>query len=136
MSPSKSIDPAEQREFAVEVVQKLQLRSLSVAGCKSVADLSPLAGMTGLTKLNLARTAVKDLSPLANLPLVELILDDCPKITDVKILANCTSLEVLVLPKQVRDIEFLRNHPKLKFLSYHNAGQPKTEFWKEFDAKK
>jgi serine/threonine protein kinase len=118
------------------VVERLQLRALSLAGCRTVSNLSPLSKMTTLKRLNLARTNVNDLTPLANLPLVELILEDCPKLTDLKTLGDLTTLETLVLPPQAKDIAFLRDHKTLKYLSYHNATQPVAEFWKEVDGKK
>ena len=118
----------------LSLFEGMKLRELWLAGCVHVADLSPLHDMQ-LKVLNLSRTAVSDLSPLAGMPLVELNLDACMKITDFKPLLACASLEKLVLPRNAKDIEFLRKHPKLKSLSYKVTNEPVAEFWADFDRK-
>jgi len=40
------------------------------------------------------------------------------------------------LPKQCKDIEFLRDHPTLKRLSYKKLTETTTAFWAAFDAQK
>ena len=45
-----------------------------------VHDLVPLSGMTKLTLLNLRGTCVSTLSPLAEIPDVEILLDESQKI--------------------------------------------------------
>ncbi|MDC0144352.1 protein kinase [Verrucomicrobia bacterium] len=114
------------------------LQSLTIAFAP-VSDLKPLTGMPlvylylsgtqtkslgplkemPLRALHLDRTPVADLKPLAGLPIKELRLDGCVKLRDLSPLSQCTNLEVLVLPREHGDIEFLRNLPKLKRLSYH-----------------
>ena len=44
-------------------------------------------------------------------------------------------LEAVILPEQCEEIEFLRDHPTLRRLSYKKLTQPVAEFWEEFDAK-
>ena len=112
----------------------MKLRELWLAGCVHVADLSPLRDMQ-LKVLNLNRTAVSDLSPLTGMPLVDLSLDACTKITDFKPLMACNALEKLILPRNAKNIEFLRSHPKLKFLSNKGLSEPAEEFWADFDRK-
>ena len=112
-----------------------RVRSLTLSGCTRVADLSPLQGMP-LQMLNISRTSVSDLSPLAGMPLVELNLDACTKIADFTPLRDIRTLEKLFLPKGAKPIEFLRGHPKLKFLSFKSLSEPVAEFWAEFDRKR
>ncbi|MEO6741950.1 MAG: protein kinase [Chthoniobacteraceae bacterium] len=113
----------------------MKLRELWLSGCTHVSDLSPLRDMQ-LKMLILNRTGVSDLSPLAGMPLVDLSLDGCTKITDLKPLMQCLSLEKLVLPHNAKNIEFLRKHPKLKFLSNRGLAEPVADFWADFDRKR
>ncbi len=119
----------------LSLFQGMKIRELWLAGCAHVTDLSPLRDMQ-LKVLNLNRTGVSDLSSLAGMPLVELNLDACTKITDFKPLMACTSLEKLVLPRNSKNIDFLRKHPKLKFLSAKGLlNEPVAEFWADLDKK-
>jgi Leucine-rich repeat (LRR) protein len=124
------------RNFSdLSVFTGMKLTSLSLGGCGNVKDLKPLEGMQ-LRTLNLSFTGVSDLSPLAGMPLVELNLEGCSRISDFTPLKDCVSLEKLLLPRQARDIGFLRKMPGLKFLSYKGLSQPVKEFWAEFDKRK
>ncbi|MEO6788768.1 MAG: protein kinase [Chthoniobacteraceae bacterium] len=116
----------------LSVFNGLKLRELWLAGCVHVSDLTPLHEMQ-LKVLNLNRTDVSDLSPLAGMQLVDLSLDGCTKITDFRPLMECRSLEKLVLPHNAKKIEFLRSHPKLKFLSNKGLSEPVKEFWADYD---
>ena len=113
----------------------MKLREIWLSGCTHVIDLSPLRDMQ-LKVLNLNRTGVQDLSPLTAMPLVELSLDGCTKITDFSPLKECRSLEKLILPHNAKNIDFLRNHPKLKFLSSKGLSEPAAEFWADFDRRR
>lgn len=124
------------RNFSdLSVFTGMKLTSLSLGGCGNVKDLKPLEGMQ-LRTLNLSFTGVSDLSSLAGMPLVELNLEGCSRISDFTPLKECPSLEKLLLPRQARDIGFLRKMPALKFLSYKGLSQPVKEFWAEFDKRK
>jgi serine/threonine protein kinase len=120
----------------LSVLAGMRLRSLSLAGCRTVRNLQPLQELPELEKLNLARTNVTDLSPLAGLPLVELNLEDCPKLTNFRPLLECRNLEVLFLPKGARNIEYLKEHKSLKILSYRRSNQPVAEFWATYGGKR
>jgi hypothetical protein len=113
----------------------LNLRSLSLAGCVKVTDLTPLRGMQ-LKTLDLSRTGVTDLKPLIGMPLEELTLEGCTGIGDFTPLSECTSLEKLILPRGARQIDLLREHPKLKYLSFKGLSEPVAEFWADFDKKR
>ncbi len=113
----------------------LNLEQLSLAGCRTVRDLAPLRGMP-LQTLNLSRTGVTDLEPLEQSPIRELNLEGCASLTDLKPLLKIATLENLLLPVQAKDIEFLRQHPGIKRISYKKATQLADEFWQEFDLAK
>lgn len=117
----------------LSMLEGMDLRELSLKGCRGITDLTPLRGMK-LERLNLASTAVLDLSPLAGMPLVELSLNDCNKLADVSPLKQVATLQRLLLPPSARDIEFLRGMKSIQTLSYKNLSQPAADFWKEFDA--
>jgi len=105
-----------------------------------VADLSPLQGMP-LEKLQVSGTPVTDLTPLRGMPLARLWLHNCTQLTELTPLAETKTLTGLTLPPKAKDIEFLRNFPKLERLGTQDAktggglpGQPVAEFWKDYDA--
>jgi len=97
-------------------------------------DLLPLKNMP-LKTLHLDQTPITNLKPLAGLPIRELRLDGCEKLQDLTPLAQCTNLEVLILPRNHGNIEFLRNLPMLKKLSYRYDNNPTkletaSQFWR------
>jgi hypothetical protein len=63
---------------------------------------------------------------------------------DIRPLADCRELERIVLPPKAKDIEFLRQLPKLKFISYRSETRigvwdfrtTAEQFWEEYDRKK
>ena len=124
----------------------LPLQELNLSGT-DVRDLTPLRGMP-LEMLSLGYHSdsrpmkVSDISPLRDLPLKRLTLDGT-QVTDLSPLADCRQLEKLVLPAHLKgkDLEVLRRHPSLQYLSWGWPGDwdkltPAAEFWKEYDAKK
>ncbi|HWO07911.1 MAG TPA: leucine-rich repeat domain-containing protein [Polyangiaceae bacterium] len=82
-----------------------------------VSDISALAGMLQMDRLDLGRTQVRDLSPLKKMSkLTELMLDDTP-VEDLSPLAGATSLERLSIKRtRVSDLSPLKSLRKLKFL--------------------
>ena len=124
----------------------LPLQELNLSGT-DVRDLTPLRGMP-LEMLSLGYHSdsrpmkVSDISPLRDLPLKRLTLDGT-QVTDLSPLADCKQLEKLVLPAHLKgkDLEVLRRHPSLQYLSWGWPGgwdklTPAAEFWKEYDATK
>jgi hypothetical protein len=80
------------------VGQLRDLVALDLTYCKTVADLAPLAGLTRLEKLALARTAVADLAPLAQMTrLRSLDLARCTEIERLDPLARLSALAHLDL---------------------------------------
>jgi Leucine-rich repeat (LRR) protein len=139
----------------------LPLRYLSLRGAK-ISDLSPLAGMTELRDLAVSSTQVADLTPLHKLRLERLIVGNTPindiaplaglplrvvhldntSVRDLRPLLECPDLEEATIPHSATNVEVLRDHPKLKRLSYDyditygGPAQTVAEFWKEYDAQK
>ena len=114
-------------------LQGAPLMHLHLSSTK-VHDLSPLTKMP-LKTLHLDRTPITNLKPIASLPIRELRLDGCKQLHDLSPLAQCTKLEVLTLPRKHGNINFLRNLPKLKKLSYRYDADPAkietvSQFWR------
>jgi NACHT domain-containing protein len=74
----------------------LDLQILSLSGCPAVSDVAPIGRLAGLTRLDLNRTGVSDLAPLAGLAELEtLSLTGCRKVTDLAPLASLRKLRYL-----------------------------------------
>lgn len=97
----------------LEPLRGAPCKKLSINDCGKITDLSPLRGMP-LDVLNVWNSGVRDLSPLTDVPLVELAYT----------------------PGLIGDgIEVLRRHPTLKMLvPQNNVRLPVGEFWKRYDA--
>jgi serine/threonine protein kinase len=108
------------------------LENVVLAGCRQFKDLGSLSAMP-IQQLDLSRTAVNDLRPLVKCPIRELNLEGCTDLIDLSPLAEMQTLEAVVIPRQCKDIDFLREHPTLRRLSYKKLTEPVYEFWKEFD---
>ena len=142
-------------------IAELKLRILKIGGTK-ITDCAPLKSMTMLEDLSatglpignlsvlsqcrnlrmlyIGKIPATDVRPLVGLPLNTLYIDGS-QIADVSPLANCTTLEHLLIPRGAKGVEALRNHPRLQRLSYHwdpklfRVSQTVQEFWAEFDKK-
>ncbi len=62
-------------------------------------------------------------------------------ITDVTPLLDCPTLEQVILPQGLKNIEPLKKLPKLRYIGYTEGPGPDylpdhtaAEFWKEYDA--
>jgi hypothetical protein len=115
-------------------LSQLPLKNLYLGSNPGVVNITPLAGMP-LERLDLTGTRVSDLSPLGGSSIRELILEGCRAITDLTPLAQCAKLETLIVPSQVRDLEFLRGKPGLLILGTSQPGRPVETFWQEYDAR-
>jgi Leucine-rich repeat (LRR) protein len=144
------------------------LRKLDIHATR-VSDLSPLAQCPELRFLRMSSVPVRDLSPLKGLPLVVLIVGntnvsditalagmplkalhlDRTRVTDLRPLLACPTIEWLTIPTGANDVGKLRALKKLVRLSerhdpniespLHDHGGPAQtakEFWKEYDAQK
>ena len=111
-----------------------KIEQLYLNNCHNVKDLSPLSGLP-LQTLTLNRTGVSDLTPLTRSPLRELNLEGCAAVTDLHPLMEIATLESVIIPMQIKDIAFLRNHRGIKRISYLKMTEPAEDFWKAYDAR-
>jgi serine/threonine protein kinase/Tfp pilus assembly protein PilF len=124
----------------ITVLKDMPLRSVNLWGCP-VSDISPLRNKPSMFWLGLNYAPVSDLTPLRSSHVAVLTLTDCPNIHDLTPLSECSELEVLTIPSQIKDIQFLRGIKTLKRLGYivphFNPGEilPVDQFWREYDAK-
>jgi hypothetical protein len=116
------------------------LRSVTIAHPCAVTDLSPLRGAP-IEILAVDLTSVRDISALRGMPLRHVFLTRSP-IADLSPLADMPTLEQVQVPQEAKNIEVLRGHSKIGFISYgidqtnFRPSRTAAEFWKEFDAKK
>lgn len=89
----------------------LPLVQLNLDECKQVSDLTPLSKIPTLTKLVVARTGVKKLSPLAGLKLEEIVLNEF----------RFPPEEMAVL-RQMTSLKRINNMPAAQFWKQHNPG--------------
>ena len=105
-----------------------------------VTDLTPLARLH-LTRFEMRGTKVTSLAPLRGQPLHFLDLRGSAVLKDLTPLADCPSLEEIILPDNGADPIPLRALPRLRFISTRVVGNPAhaaqtaEEFWKEYDVK-
>lgn len=111
-----------------------KVEQLFLGNCRNVKDITALLGLP-LQTLTLNRTGVKDLTALTHSPLRELNLEGCTALTDLHPLMEIATLESVIIPLQFKEIDFLRDHPGIKRLSYIKMTQHADDFWKEYDAR-
>jgi hypothetical protein len=105
-----------------------------------ISDLSPLRDCAKLRRLEIGKTQVDRLDDLLHLELSVLFIGRT-RIRDVAPLATMTSLEEILLPEPVENVETLKALPRLRRIS--TIYDPKTrclshsaaQFWAEYDAK-
>jgi internalin A len=102
----------------IEAFTNLQSVDFGYKGT-AIDNLTPLAALGKLTRINISKSNISDISPLAGLPLVHLDLSD-NHITDLTPLAGITTLSTLVLyrqsPDYITDISPLDNLTALTLL--------------------
>lgn len=103
---------------AMPGLRELQFRWTDI---KQVSSVAPLAGLRMLTGLNLGNSAVRDVAPLAKVPVVQLYLDDT-EVRDVKGLARHATLEDLNLgDTDVKDISPLLSCKRLCHVNLYDS---------------
>lgn len=116
-------------------IHELKLEKLSISS-DVLTDLGPLRGMS-IDRLFLNCVNLRDLSPLKEVPLRELYLIESKNPADVAVLAEIPTLEKVTVPVHARNVQALRNLPRLKLLGYRLiASVPDstfTEFWESYD---
>lgn len=109
------------------LIQLTELNNLTLIGCDSVKDISPLQGLPKLSTFNFEYTSVEDLTPLSELrELQELSIraTAVSNLTPISGLINLVSLNIS--ETEVSDLTPLANLPNLKFLDV--TGAPIKDF--------
>lgn len=139
LAPAKNmplvlLDISGTRVTDLRVLKDMPLTRLDAARIRAT-NFNALAGLK-LTSLNLAHTGISNLSPLKQAPLRFLQLEGCTNLTDFSALAEFKSLEGITLPVGVRNLDSIRQLPRLKHIGYSLpeggwAQVPKAEdFWR------
>jgi len=82
-----------------------QLEELNLGFNPAITDISPLTGITSITKLILSMSQITDISPLATLPYLNWMHFDNSPLTDISPLAGHIYLEQLIMfNNQIADI--------------------------------
>ncbi len=120
----------------LSALKQLPLLRLILERCPRVRDLSALAQMN-LEDLDLKGTAITNLSSIARLQLRYLRLEGCSQLDSLKLLQGHPTIETLILPRQVPDLDSVRGLPNLKLIGFtgESLKAPKA-FWAEFNSKK
>ena len=136
-APLTKLDIADTQVDDISPLKAMPLRSLDLSNTR-VADLSALKGMpltrfeaprtratnitvlTGmkLVSLNLAHTRIASLAPLKAAPLRFLQLEGCTNVTDLSALAECKQLESITLPLGAKNLDALKQLPRLRHIGY------------------
>ena len=112
----------------------MKLTYLRMSGSK-VTDLGPIQGMP-ITNITMSQIDVRDLSPLIGMPLRELNMPKCEQITDLSPLEHMTTLQIIVLPPNAKNMEVLRNLPNVKQIGFtSDTRKPPDQFWADYDQK-
>ena len=116
----------------IKALADANLKYLNLHGT-SVTDLSPLSN-SNIKELYLEGTPVKDLKPLASLKSLNLLcLKRCRKISSMKPLLQCKSLEKLRFHPLAPDAYLLKNHPTITNLSLKGNFKVPEIFWQAFE---
>ena len=114
--PLISLDISNSRVTNLAPLRGMRLTRFEAARLR-VSSISMLAGMK-LTHVNLAHTAIASLAPLANAPVRFLQLEGCTNLVDFAPLSDCKQLEGITVPVGARNLEALRNLPRLRHIGY------------------
>jgi len=117
------------RPFAGSNIQVLNLAH------NNIADISPLKSCTSLVELDLYNTLISSVKDIAGLRLKSLILGECNNLKSLAPLRKMKTLEKVIIPKNIKIIEFFREFPSLKYIGHTSSdhNQPTATFWEKFD---
>ncbi len=94
------------------------LKRLSLFGSYTIADIEPIATLTGLTHLDLGAAAVSDITPLAKLTGLQSLDLNGNLISDISAVAGLTELTYLDLGgNEISDIAAVKGLTKLTYLN-------------------
>ena len=97
--------------------QIVNLQELDLSGNVNISDLSPLAKMSALKRIDISGTPVSDLMPLRNMNNLEVLNISGTEVSTLEPLRYCTHLrELKMKDAQISDISLLANIPALELL--------------------
>ena len=156
--PIKSLNAFDSPVADFSPLAATPLRTLSLGGPKhqkdrirhegTGEDFRSLARLTTLQHLSIAYTDLTSLEPFVGLKLQSLLIPGT-LVTDVRPLLEIPTLQSVVLPYTVRNVEVLRGHPGLKYIIYGVQPMPRkldnafphqprwtaAQFWADYDAR-
>jgi tetratricopeptide (TPR) repeat protein len=100
---------------SLEPLKNLPLKHLDCAD-NQISSLAPLRGIK-LESLECHNNPITDISPLKDMPLKTLTLNGCTELKDISLLKNCRSLERLTVPAHIKNLDFLKKMPNLKYVN-------------------
>ena len=104
-----------------EIAEATTVKRLYLSNTQ-VADLSPIAGMTGIADLDINNTRVTDLSPIAGMTGITMLDLDNTQVTDLSPIAGMTGIQWLGLDDmQIQDFSHLSALPRLENLFLVNS---------------
>lgn len=109
------IDCSNNKISSLAPLKNVQLQQLDCAD-NQITSLEPLQNMQ-LISLECHNNPITDITPLKGMPLKTLSLSGCNQLKDISALKDFTHLERLTVPKQIKDLQFLRHLPNLKYLN-------------------
>ena len=104
------------RVAGLSVLKGMPLTRFEAARTRAT-NFTVLAGMK-LVSLNLAHTRIASLAPLRGAPLRFLQLEGCTNLTDFSALTECKQLEAITLPVGAKNLEALKQLPRLRHIGY------------------
>ena len=114
--PLTTLDISNTRVADLSALKGMPLTRLDAARTR-VTNFTALAGMK-LSSLNLAHTRIASLAPFKDAPLRFLQLEGCTNLTDFSALAEFKQLEGITLPLGAKNLEPLRQLPRLRHIGY------------------
>lgn len=114
--PLTLLDICNTRVADLSPLRGMPLTRLEAARTRAT-NFSALAGMR-LVSVNLAHTRIASLAPLKDAPLRHLQLEGCTNLTDFSVLADCKQLEGITLPVGAKNLEALKQLPRLRQIGY------------------
>ena len=97
-------------------LRNMPLARLDAARTRAT-NFNALSGLK-LTSLNLAHTRIANLAPLKDMPVRFLQLEGCTNLTDFSVLTNCKLLEGVTVPGTAKNLEALKQLPRLRHIGY------------------
>ncbi|MEN9574548.1 MAG: Serine/threonine-protein kinase PknB [Verrucomicrobiota bacterium] len=111
-----TLDLSNTRVADLAVLKGMPLTRFEAARTRAT-NFTVLAGMK-LVSLNLAHTRIASLAPLKAAPLRHLQLEGCTNVTDFSFLAECKQLEAITLPVGAKNLDALKQLPRLRQIGY------------------